>query len=77
MFQMRGADMKLDQNRLRTILEAEHSFYGSREAEVRRDSRLNPGTRDFIVTQLRPEMRVLDIGCGNGRTLLEHSHRFT
>ena len=68
--------MELDQDRLRAILESEHSFYGSRRAESRRDSRFNPRTRDMIAAQLRPEMRVLDIGCGNGETLLENSHRF-
>ena len=68
--------MELDQNRLRAILEAEHSYYGSRPAVDRRDSRFNPQARDVIASQLRPEMRVLDIGCGNGETLLENSHRF-
>ncbi len=68
--------MKLDQNRFKTILEAEHSFYGSQSAEDRRDDRLNPTARDLIAGQLRPEMRVLDVGCGNGKTLVDNSHRF-
>ena len=68
--------IKLDQDRLRAILEAEHSFYGSRRAESRRDRRFNPSARDFISAQLRPEMRVLDVGSGNGQTLLENRHRF-
>ncbi|MBT4497776.1 MAG: class I SAM-dependent methyltransferase [Gemmatimonadetes bacterium] len=68
--------MELDQDRLRSILDAEHSFYGSRPVEYRYDGRLNPGTRDLIASQFRPEMRVLDIGCGNGATLLENSHLF-
>ena len=34
--------MKLDQDRLKSILEAEHSFYGSAPAKARDDNRLNP-----------------------------------
>jgi SAM-dependent methyltransferase len=61
--------MDLDQNRLRMILESDHSFYGP-DAVFRRDSRLHPGTADFILTQFQPDMRVLDVGCGNGATLI-------
>jgi SAM-dependent methyltransferase len=67
---------KLDQKRLQAILEADHSFYGSAKAEFRNDARLNPMAGDFIGEQLDPTMRVLDIGCGNGRTLLRHKDRF-
>ncbi len=68
--------MELDKDRLRAILEAEHSYYGSRQAEVRKDGRLNPGSEEFIAAQFQPEMRVLDIGCGNGEMLLENSDVF-
>ena len=68
--------MKLNQERLRGILSADHSYYGTRLAEFRRDERLKPSTLDFIAAQLSPDMRVLDIGCGNGTTLLENSHLF-
>lgn len=68
--------MTLDLDRIRAILDAPHTFYGSEQAPVVKDMRLNPGTRDFIGTQLDLTMRVLDIGCGNGETLLIHSHRF-
>lgn len=68
--------MTLDTDRIRAILGAPHSFYGADQAPVLKDMRLNPGTRDFIGTQLGPMMRVLDVGCGNGETLLVHSHRF-
>jgi SAM-dependent methyltransferase len=66
---------KLDRQRLQAILEAEHSVYGS-TAEARNDARLNPMSGDFIGSQLDPTMRVLDIGCGDGHTLLMHSPRF-
>ena len=66
----------LDKDRLKAILEAEHSYYGSRFAQLRDDDRLTANAREFIAAHLRPEMRVLDIGCGNGMTLVENSHRF-
>ena len=53
-----------------------HSYYGSRPALYRSDGRLNPGARGFIASQFRAEMRVIDIGCGSGATLLENGHRF-
>ena len=67
--------MDLDQNRLKTILERNHSFYGP-DAVFRRDNRLHPGTEDFILTQFQPDMRVLDVGCGNGATLIRGNNRF-
>lgn len=67
--------MSIDQDRIRFILSAEHSFYGSRNATIRKDNRWHPGT-GLIAAQFLPTMHVLDIGCGNGETLLEHSARF-
>ena len=68
--------MELDQDRLRAILGAGHSYYRSQPAETRKDDRLTPGASDFIASQFSPSMRVLDVGCGNGATLLENGHRF-
>ena len=68
--------MRLDLDRIRAIIAAPHSFYGSGQVPVRKDARLNPGARDFIGTQLDPSMHVLDIGCGSGETLLLYSDRF-
>ena len=68
--------MELDRDRLRAILEADHSYYGSHAPESRIDDRLAPGASDFIASQFSPDMRVLDVGCGSGATLLENAHRF-
>jgi SAM-dependent methyltransferase len=68
--------MRLDLERIRAIIDAPHSFYGSGQAPVRNDARLNPGARDFIGTQLEPSMDVLDVGCGSGETLLLYHDRF-
>jgi len=68
----------MDRKRLRTILHKRYAYYDydkmRRAWEV--DARLNPGTREFIRSQFKPEHRVLDIGCGNGMMLLESSGLF-
>jgi SAM-dependent methyltransferase len=67
--------VELDQNRLRAIIDGAHSFYGN-AAEFRNDNRLHPGTGDFILAQVQPDMRVLDVGCGDGATLIRGHNRF-
>lgn len=67
--------MELDQGRIKTIFEKEHSFY-SDNAKCRKDKRLHPFTGNFILSQVLPEMRILDLGCGNGATLLRGYSRF-
>jgi SAM-dependent methyltransferase len=66
----------IDQDRVRAILSAEHSFYGSHRVTIRQDNRWHPGAGNLIAAQFLPTMHILDIGCGNGQTLLEHSARF-
>lgn len=68
--------MPLDQNRLRAILNKELSYYGAHDAAIRKDGRLNLSPSDFLATQVEPSMRILDIGCGNGNTLLSFNDRF-
>ncbi len=68
--------MALDRRRVAETLAAAHSYYGGAEPAHRNDHRLNLPARDFIASQLRPDMRVLDVGCGNGSTLLECCERF-
>lgn len=68
--------MEFDRNCLKSILNQEHSYYGSTPAKYRTDGNIAPRAREIIVSQFHPEMRVLDIGCGNGGTLLKNASRF-
>lgn len=68
--------MRIDRGKLKEILSHDYSFYRGPAHESRIDSRLNPPARDFIASQFTSNMRVLDVGCGNGLTLLEHHDRF-
>jgi SAM-dependent methyltransferase len=68
--------MQIDQNRIRAILKAEHSYYGGRDIPIRRDERWIPMWENLIAPQLSPAMHVLDVGCGKGHFLLELSPSF-
>jgi SAM-dependent methyltransferase len=68
--------MQIDQDRIRAILKAEHSFYGYLDIPIRRDDRWSPQWENLIAPQLSPAMHVLDVGCGKGHFLLDFSARF-
>jgi SAM-dependent methyltransferase len=68
--------MPLDRARLVEVLSESYSYYEGPSPVCRIDTRLNPRASDLIGSELRPDMRVLDIGCGDGATLLRHSSRF-
>ncbi|MBN1934248.1 MAG: class I SAM-dependent methyltransferase [Anaerolineae bacterium] len=74
--------MKIDQDRIRAALEAEHSVWGSPDIPYRNDSRWQLGSpsdgsaNDFIVRHLTPTDRVLDLGCGKGHVLTRLSASF-
>lgn len=68
--------MEIDRDRVAEVLARPHSFYGSGKAKWRVDARLNAGTRTFISQQFERDMRVLDVGCGDGATLIENADRF-
>ncbi len=68
--------MHIDEARLRHILKSELSYYGTRNATIHKDGRLNLFPSDFLATQITPGMRVLDLGCGNGQMLLDNCARF-
>lgn len=67
--------MQLDRDRLKSILNQDHSYYGSKPAKYRTDGHIAPRASEVIASQFRREMRVLDIGCGNGATLLLNADR--
>src|SRR5574342_632578 len=68
--------MQIDQDRIRAILKAEHSYYGGRDIPIRTDDRWKPQWANLIAPQLSPAMHLLDVGCGNGHFLLELSPSF-
>jgi SAM-dependent methyltransferase len=69
--------MQLDLNRIQSILDGQHSYYGGGELPRRYDLRWDPGNySDLIARQLTPTMRVLDVGCGKGHILMEMRHSF-
>lgn len=63
--------MEVDRERIGAILAARHSYYGARDIPIRRDTRWYPTVSDTICNQVLPEMRVLDVGCGDAAMLLE------
>lgn len=68
--------MPLDEEKLKEVLSHDYAFYRGPEYESRIDARLNPATRAFIASQFTSDMRVLDVGCGSGLTLVEHHDKF-
>ena len=67
--------MELDESRLRSIFENNHAFYDD-ALTFRKDTRLFPRTGNLILSQFDRSMRVLDLGCGNGDTLIQRHDRF-
>jgi SAM-dependent methyltransferase len=65
--------MEIDQDRIRSILQGKHSYYGGREVPIRKDYRWWYPSTDLFALYLSPRMRVLDVGCGDGNILFELS----
>lgn len=64
-----------DRLRLEQILNAEYSYYSGPEPSSEVDDRLQPTMADFIRSTLRPDLEMLDVGCGSGATILAHADR--
>lgn len=74
--------MRIDLDRIARIL-AENppeddcaGYYRQYEARYERLGPLVPGTRALLRAAFAPGMRVLDLGCGRGDTLLDEAYRF-
>jgi len=69
--------MKIDQDRIRDILNADYSHSSWSDIPTREDKRWNLGSyTDFMRRQLSPEARVFDVGCGRGSILMDMCKSF-
>lgn len=68
--------MILDLDRLAEVLSADYTYYSGPEPQSEIDDRLVPAMPDLIGNDLSEQMEVLDIGCGDGATLLRHADRY-
>lgn len=68
--------MPIDRQRVLDLWEETTSFYDRDKARLKTESPLVPDVREYLAGQFRPGFRVLDIGCGTGKTLLDYADRF-
>ena len=68
--------MKIDKNKIKSILEQDYSYYDQKKAKYFFDERLNPDIKSFLKKELNKDFKVLDIGCGDGHTLINFSKYF-
>ena len=68
--------MKLDIKKIKIILEKDYSFYDQMKVKYKSDQRLNPSVIALLKQELRKDFHVLDMGCGDGHTLIELSKNF-
>lgn len=62
-----------DRERLEETLAGDYGYYSGPAPHEEIDNRLHPTTADLIRASLRPDLDVLDIGCGSGANLLAHA----
>ncbi|MEX2394692.1 MAG: class I SAM-dependent methyltransferase [Actinomycetota bacterium] len=68
--------MMIDRSRVTELWEQTSSMYDSDNAVVRIDDRLVPEVSSFLRSVIEHDTRVLDIGCGSGKTLLANADQF-
>lgn len=68
--------MEIDIDRVRAIIAAPHSYYDKEAIAFERECPMTPDIGDFLRRSFKPEQRVLDIGCGSGKTLIGNAARF-
>jgi SAM-dependent methyltransferase len=64
---------------IRRVLDIRARAVRYRDRELARgtlDERLCPTSMELLRSYIRPEFRVLDVGCGDGGSLLDSAHRF-
>jgi SAM-dependent methyltransferase len=67
----------IDYRKMRRIIDAStNDYYEQESCRFEQIAPLVPRIDDVIRRAARPEHRVLDIGCGNGRTLIRNAPRF-
>lgn len=68
--------MEINKNKIKEILEKNYSYYDQKKAKSFFDERLNPYVNNFIKKELKKDFKVLDVGCGDGHTLINLSKYF-
>lgn len=68
--------MKLDKSKIKEILEKDYAYYDQNKAKFNIDERLNPDVKNLLKQELQKNFKVLDVGCGDGHTLIELSKFF-
>ena len=68
--------MKINKNKIKEILGKEYTYYDQKKAKYFLDKRLNPDVKNLLKQELRKNSRVLDVGCGDGHTLINLSKYF-
>lgn len=68
--------MKLDKNKIKKILEKDYAYYDQKKVKFHIDERLSPNVKKILKQELQKKFKVLDVGCGDGHTLIELSTFF-
>ena len=67
---------QIDQQRIRQLLAGSYQYYSKDDCSYETIGPLTPDTEDLLSRALKASMSVLDVGCGDGRTLLRHASAF-
>lgn len=68
--------MKINKNKIKEILKREYTYYDQKKAKHHFDERLNPDVKNLLKKEIKKDFKVLDVGCGDGHTLIELSKYF-
>ena len=69
--------IQIDYDRMHQIIQAgRHGYYDREECRLTREGPLSLNIDDVFRRVCRPQSRVLDVGCGNARTLIRNAALF-